>query len=210
MDFVTAYGWWQQPPKASGQKLWTYHPVELARWGASQGGAGGAEMGIYDVNGDKLNDVVTRPRGPRLRTRVARTEAGRVRQDLVRAAHDHGQRPRQQRGRRHGSRSRTRRRLPTSTRTASSISSSASVTTRTSSTPIRTTGERPCSTSTRPCEIRRPPGGAEFVPELIHNRSGVGSHFDVGDLNKDGTADIVTSGASGTFIFFNNTRKGSR
>ena len=39
--------------------LWAYNPVEFARWGASQGGAGGAEMGVYDVNGDKLNDVVT-------------------------------------------------------------------------------------------------------------------------------------------------------
>jgi hypothetical protein len=58
-DYVTAYGWWQQPAKGSGEKFWKYHPVEFARWGASQGGAGGAEMGIYDVNGDRLNDVVT-------------------------------------------------------------------------------------------------------------------------------------------------------
>jgi hypothetical protein len=53
-------------------------------------------------------------------------------------------------------------------------------------------------------------GGAEFVPELIHNRSGVGSHIATGDLNKDGTADIVTSGASGTFIFYNLAKKGAR
>jgi hypothetical protein len=51
------------------------------------------------------------------------------------------------------------------------------------------------------------PGGAEFVPELVHNRSGVGSHIGVGDLNKDGTTDFVTSGASGTFVFFNLTKK---
>jgi hypothetical protein len=59
MDYISAYGWWEQPAKGSTQALWTYHPVEFARWGASQGGAGGAEMGVYDVNGDKLNDVVT-------------------------------------------------------------------------------------------------------------------------------------------------------
>jgi hypothetical protein len=47
------------------------------------------------------------------------------------------------------------------------------------------------------------PGGARFVPELIHNRSGVGSHLGVGDLNGDGKPDIVTSGVHGTFIFFN-------
>jgi hypothetical protein len=45
-------------------------------------------------------------------------------------------------------------------------------------------------------------GGAEFVPELVHNRSGVGSAFQVADLNKDGALDIVTSGNRGTFVFF--------
>jgi hypothetical protein len=52
--------------------------------------------------------------------------------------------------------------------------------------------------------VRNPnaPGGAEFVPELIHNRSGVGSQFEVTDVNKDGAVDIVTSGFKGTFIFW--------
>jgi len=53
--------------------------------------------------------------------------------------------------------------------------------------------------------VRNPkaPGGAEFVPELIHNRSGVGSHFVVADLNHDGAPDIITSVNRGTFIFWN-------
>jgi hypothetical protein len=51
--------------------------------------------------------------------------------------------------------------------------------------------------------VRNPkaPGGAEFVPELVHNRSGVGSHPIAIDLNKDGAIDIVTSVNRGTFIF---------
>jgi hypothetical protein len=55
--------------------------------------------------------------------------------------------------------------------------------------------------------VRNPkaPGGAEFVPELIHNRSGVGSHFAAADLNKDGALDIITSATRGTFIFFNRS-----
>jgi hypothetical protein len=54
--------------------------------------------------------------------------------------------------------------------------------------------------------VRNPaaPGGAEFVPELVNNRSGAGTHMAVGDLNEDGTPDIVVSGPSGTFIFFND------
>jgi hypothetical protein len=53
-------------------------------------------------------------------------------------------------------------------------------------------------------------GGAEFVPELIHNRSGVGSHFIAVDLNKDGAIDIVTSTNRGTFIFWNQLRPARR
>ena len=56
--------------------------------------------------------------------------------------------------------------------------------------------------------VRNPkaPGGAEFVPELIHNRSGVGSQLVASDLNKDGLLDIMTSTNRGTFLFFGNKR----
>ncbi len=52
--------------------------------------------------------------------------------------------------------------------------------------------------------VRSPhaPGGLYFQPELIHNRSGVGSQFEVLDINNDGSMDIVTSGDRGTFIFW--------
>jgi FG-GAP-like repeat len=52
--------------------------------------------------------------------------------------------------------------------------------------------------------VRNPkaPGGAEFVPDLIHNRSGVGSDVLAADLNKDGAVDVVTSADRGTFIFW--------
>jgi hypothetical protein len=46
------------------------------------------------------------------------------------------------------------------------------------------------------------PGGAELVPELIHNHSGVGSDALAVDLNKDGAVDVVTSTSRGTIIFW--------
>jgi hypothetical protein len=53
--------------------------------------------------------------------------------------------------------------------------------------------------------VRNPkaPGGAEFIPELIHNRSGTGSDVYPVDLNKDGRLDVVTATRFGTFIFWN-------
>jgi hypothetical protein len=49
-------------------------------------------------------------------------------------------------------------------------------------------------------------GGAEFVPELIYNRSGVGSQFVITDLNGDGAPDIVISDVKGTFVFWNQMK----
>ena len=53
----------------------------------------------------------------------------------------------------------------------------------------------------------RVPGGAELIPELIHNKSGVGSHVTAADLNNDGIVDIVTSTNRGTFIFWGQRRR---
>jgi hypothetical protein len=54
---------------------------------------------------------------------------------------------------------------------------------------------------------RYAPGGAEFVPELIHNRSGAGSDILAVDLKGDGAMDVVTSTDRGTFIFWNEGKK---
>jgi hypothetical protein len=44
-------------------------------------------------------------------------------------------------------------------------------------------------------------GGAQYTPHLIDKESGVGTQFWVGDLNKDGKADIVTSNKLGARVF---------
>jgi hypothetical protein len=50
------------------------------------------------------------------------------------------------------------------------------------------------------------PGGARFVPELVHNRSGVGSAFELMDLNGDTQPDISVATAYGTFVFLSKPR----
>jgi len=51
-------------------------------------------------------------------------------------------------------------------------------------------------------ELRRPQGGkVEFVPHKIDDDSGVGTQFEVADMNADGKPDIVVSNKKGTYVF---------
>ena len=54
---------------------------------------------------------------------------------------------------------------------------------------------------------KQAPGGATFVPELVHNRSGVGSTVLTADVNKDGAMDIVTGTKLGIFTFLGTPRR---
>ncbi len=51
MDILTASGWYEQPATGADKGPWIFH--------AEYFGRGGAEMSVYDVNGDGLPDVVT-------------------------------------------------------------------------------------------------------------------------------------------------------
>jgi hypothetical protein len=210
MDYVSAYGWWKQPAKGSAPgTLWKWHPVAFARWGASQGGAGGAEMGIYDVNGDKLNDVVTALEGHGFglawheQKRSASGEITFVQHTIMDSV------------------------LDTNAGGVWFTQPHAVTFADVNQDGVldMITGKRhhshfqyadpdnwgmPVVYVYKAVRDPKSPGGARFDPELVHNRSGVGSHIATGDLNKDGTVDFVTSGASGTFVFFNHTKKGAR
>ena len=99
VDILNVYGWWEQPEKAT-TGMWPYHPQAFGRQNG-RGAPGGAEMCVYDVNGDKLNDVVTSHPGARVRAGVVRAEARCGREGVVRAAHDLGRLRFEERRRRH-------------------------------------------------------------------------------------------------------------
>ena len=87
VDLLNGYGWWEQPADGTAG-AWIYHPAAFGRW--SRSSPGGAEIAVYDVNGDGLNDVVTSLQAPRLGPVVVRAEEGRERRDLVRRTRHHG------------------------------------------------------------------------------------------------------------------------
>ena len=195
MDVVGPRGWWEHPPKGSTQEPWTFHAASF--------GSGGAEMGVYDVNGDGLNDVVT-----------------------ALSAHGWGLAWFEQKRDKEGTISFVQHDImgDFSTKNAGDVTFSEPhgatfADLDGDGIPDLIVGKRHWShlesyTDPDPYgpavlywyrTVRNPKaeGGAEFVPELIHNRSGVGSHLAAVDLNGDGAVDIITSTNRGTFIFWN-------
>lgn len=53
-DVLEKDGWWEQPASLKGDPVWTHHKFAFAA-----GDRGGAQMHVYDVNGDGRADVIS-------------------------------------------------------------------------------------------------------------------------------------------------------
>lgn len=202
-DILNANGWWEQPAEGADSGLWTYHPVAFGRYGHRSTGAGGAVMAVYDVNGDKLNDVVTSLNGHGFGLawfEQKRDADGNITFERHMISDDYSTKN-------------------AGDVTASQLHGSTAADIDGDGVPDFIVGKRywahldnyfdpdPYGTPALYVylTVRDPnsPGGAKFVPELAHNRSGAGSDVYAGDLNNDGKIDIVTSTDRGTFIIWN-------
>ena len=205
VDIIAPHGWWEQPAAGATQTPWTFHQGAFGR----NGNAGG-NMEVYDVNGDKLPDVVTAlaAHGFGLAWyEQKRDPAGKISFVEHVIMNDFGS---QNAG---GVTFTELHALTIGDIDGDGI-------------PDIITGKRhwahldsytdadahgaPVLYWYRTIRNAKAPGGAEFVPELINNRSGVGSMIQLADLNKDGALDIMAATSRGGHIFWNTPRAGSR
>ncbi len=202
LDILNPTGWWEQPPEGVSQPMWKFHPTPFGR--------GGAEMAVYDVNGDGLNDVVTstQAHGFGLSWFEQKRDAAGV---ISFVEHEIA-------GNFAGKNA--------GNLTFSEPHGSTSADVDGDGIPDFIVGKRffshlesyldpdPYGAAAlyvyRTVRNRKAPGGAEFVPELVHNHSGAGSQVLAVDLNNDGAIDIVTSTTQGAFIFFGTRTRAKR
>jgi hypothetical protein len=197
-DIVVPTGWYEQPAAGINTSPWPFHQAELAD--PAVFGSGGGEMGIYDVNGDGLTDVVAgtghnwgvnwfeqKKDGAFVRHNIAQDfSTAATNMGGVVFSESHGARFADMDGDK----------IPDMI-TGKRYWSEAGNNVLTHNDPA---GD-PVLYIYKTVRDAKAPGGARFVPELVHNKSGVGSSFDVVDLNKDGKLDIVVGTIFGTFTF---------
>jgi len=205
VDLIAPHGWWEQPAGGAEQTPWTFHQAAFGR-----GGNAGGEIEVWDVNGDKLPDVVTSL-----------------------AAHGFGLAWYEQKRDASGNSTWVEHMIMNDFASKNAGGVTFSELHAMSAADIDGDGIKDIVTGKRHWAhlestydpdsyspavlywfrtVRNPkaPGGAEFVPELIHNRSGVGSMIQTADLNKDGAVDIMAATNRGNYIFWGRPGAGGR
>lgn len=191
-DILEKNGWWEQPANYHNPGDWKFHPAPFA------GGAtmGGAQMLVYDVNGDGLADVITSWEAHGYG--IAWYEQVRTGGEISFTQHIL-----------------VNRKPEDSKYGVQFTQPHAFVLCDMNGDGLMdfVTGKRfwAHGPSTDPdaggpavlywFELKRTGKTAEFIPHLVDSDSGVGTQITAGDLNGDGRPDIISSNKKGLSIF---------
>lgn len=205
VDILNALGWWEQPKVLDTTKTWTYHPVAFGRYGKRSSNIGSSLMAVYDANGDGLNDVVANLNSHGFGLawyEQQRDKKGNISFVRHMLTDDYGFKG-------------------VDGIAFSQMHGANFADLDNDGVMDYIVGKRyfthldnyydpdpygpPVLYWFKTVRDSKAPGGARFEPELIYNRSGVGSEIDVVDLDHNGTVDLLTATNSGIYIYWNQT-----
>lgn len=199
-DFLEPAGWWEQPVSLSGDPIWKFHNFSFT---PGTGTAGGAQMLVYDFNGDGMNDVLTtlNPHSYGL----VWYEQSRTKGEISFTMHTI-----------------TGRRFEDNNYGVRFSQAHALALSDIDGDGLRdiVTGKRFWAHGPEGDDepnapsvlywfktVRHPDHTTDFIPFLIDNNSGVGTQVVSGDVTGDGMPDIIVGNKKGIFLFINELKK---
>jgi hypothetical protein len=209
VDIIQGSGWWAQPAAGAASGVWAFTPVPFGR--GTDAFIRGADMFAYDVNGDKLPDVITSlfAHGPGLVWFEQQKAAGGA---VTWKMHMIMDRPE----------------ASADERKTWEIADKSFVFTELHAVQVIdmdgdglkdiVSGKRWLSHGFEWGEndrddppvvawfklVRKAGGQVEFVPHVINNYVGLGTQIAVTDVNGDSRPDVLTAARKGAHIFLNN------
>ena len=198
-DFIQSKGWWEQPESIEGDPLWKHHDWPFA--------LDGAQMLVFDVDGDGDNDIVTaiESHGYGIAwLEHVKEESGDISFKMHRFVNETPQQNR------YGVKFSQPHAFDMADFNGDGLMDFV-VGKRFWAHGSKGDPEPNAAAVTYWFELKRGveglPGGIDFVPHLIHDDSGVGTQVAAGDLNGDGMPDVISGNKKGTHIHLQVRKK---